>query len=367
MMMPKILLGKIYVKFDDPKAGNDYKDRRLRGELKECVPISATSKSFPFTKGKTTITAQRKQFPAILGHAITVHKSQGSTLEYMKGDLDRTTGKQSQTGKEYKVPICQGQLYTLLSRAKSRDKLQLLKFEPGHIKVNVPALEEMDRMREESVFSWQHPLMEMNGSKMCLFNIVSWNAHIEHFLTDKVYSKCCSLFCLTETHVNDGCLNHMEKYEEDWTDIHKRTDHGLAICYNASKVAIIQEFQTTNVLEILPVLIEIENERVLLLLVYRKPGPVGNFINDLIDELSQLPTEYRILIVGDFNLDQMLSENVEKINPLITRFKLHQRSQYSTHIHGGILDLVFDNSNCCELVSWIPSPYSDHFLLLIQI
>ena len=46
----KPLLGKIYVKFDDPKAGNDYKDRRLCGELKECVPISATSKRFPFTK-----------------------------------------------------------------------------------------------------------------------------------------------------------------------------------------------------------------------------------------------------------------------------------------------------------------------------
>ena len=83
------------MKFDDPKAGNSFKNRRLCGELKECVPISATSKSFPFTKGKTTITAQRKQFPVILGHAITVHKSQGSTLEYMKGDLDRRTEKKS--------------------------------------------------------------------------------------------------------------------------------------------------------------------------------------------------------------------------------------------------------------------------------
>ena len=85
----------------------------------------------------------------------------------------------------------------------------------------------------------------------------------------------------------------------------------------------------------------------------------------MINELSQLPTIYRTLIVGDFNLDQMLCENIEKINPLMTQFNLNKCSKYSTHVHGGILDLVFD-SKSSELVSWIPSPYSDHFVLLYQ-
>ena len=109
------------------------------------------------------INVQRKQYPGILGHAITVHKSQGSTLEYMKGDLDRTTQNKSAYKKKsaYKIPICQGQLYTLLSRAKCRDKVQLLNFEPDHIKVNKPALEEMNRMRNDSIFPWEHPLMKM--------------------------------------------------------------------------------------------------------------------------------------------------------------------------------------------------------------
>ena len=61
------------------------KDRRLRNELKECVPLTA----------KFTAIAERKQFSLILGHAITVHKSQGSTLNYMKGDLSRSTGKKN--------------------------------------------------------------------------------------------------------------------------------------------------------------------------------------------------------------------------------------------------------------------------------
>ena len=37
----KPLCGTIYVKFDDPKAGNSLKDRRLCGELKACVPITS--------------------------------------------------------------------------------------------------------------------------------------------------------------------------------------------------------------------------------------------------------------------------------------------------------------------------------------
>ena len=68
------------MKFDDPKAGNSLKDRRLCGELKECLPITARAKMFPLKKGKSTVIAERKQFLLILGHKIIVRKSQGSTL-----------------------------------------------------------------------------------------------------------------------------------------------------------------------------------------------------------------------------------------------------------------------------------------------
>ena len=64
----------IYLKFYDPKTCNSLKDRRPCGELKECVPVTAWAKSFPLRKGKSTIIAEGKQFPLILGHAITVYK-----------------------------------------------------------------------------------------------------------------------------------------------------------------------------------------------------------------------------------------------------------------------------------------------------
>ena len=365
-MRSKPLCSTIYVKFDDPIAGNSLKDRRLRNELKECVPITAITKKFPLTKGKSTVVAERKQFPLILGHAITIHKSQGSTLDYMKGDINRSTGKKTKTGKEYQQPVSQGQFYTLLSRAKSRDKVLLLNFEPEHIKVNRPALEEMERMREESLFLWKHPLIEFNGNSICLFNIRSWDAHLEHFLSEKVYSTYPSLLCFTETNINDSPAKHIDQTQDNWKDIHKSTQHGLALCYKVDKVNIIEVIQIPSVLEILPVVLEIEKETILLVIVYRMPGSLGTFIDDFILMLNELPTQHRMLIVGDFNLDQMLPENIAKIDPLIQNFNLSQRSQYSTHIHGGILDLVFDTSNSSP-VSSLPSPYSDHFVLFFKI
>ena len=66
---------------------------------------------------------------------MTVHKSQGSTLTYMQCDLNRSTGKKVATGSNCQQPVSQGQFYTLLSCAKSCDKVLLLNFEPEHIKV----------------------------------------------------------------------------------------------------------------------------------------------------------------------------------------------------------------------------------------
>ena len=59
--------------------------------------------------------------------------------------------------------------------------------------------------------------------------------------------------------------------------------------------------------------------------------------------VNELPTQHRILIVGNFNLDQMLLKNVAKIASLIQNCNLSQCLQYSTHTHEGILDPVFDS------------------------
>ena len=100
--------------------------------------------------------------------------------------------------------------------------------------------------------------------------------------------------------------------------------------------------------------------------MYCIPGPLGAFIDDFILLINERPTQHRIFIVCDFSFDQMLLDNIAKANPLIQNFNLSQRLQYSTDIHGGSVDPVFDISNSNAVFS-LPSPYSDHFLLFFEI
>ena len=75
----------------------------------------------------------------------------------------------------------------------------------------------------------------------------SWNSHFEHFLSDKMYSTFSSLFCFTETNINDSPAKHIDEILDDWKDIHKNTQHGLALCHNVSKINII------DAIEMLPI------------------------------------------------------------------------------------------------------------------
>ena len=73
-----------------------------------------------------------------------------------------------------------------------------------------------------------------------------------------------------------------------------------------SKVNIIDVIEIRIVLEVLQIGFEIEKETFLLVIVYLMPGPLGSFIDDFILLINKLLTQHRMLIVGDFNLDQML-------------------------------------------------------------
>ena len=85
---------------------------------------------------------------------------------------------------------------------------------------------------------------------MCLFHISSWNDHLEHFFSDKIYPTYSSLFCFTETNINDRPSKPINKILDDWKGINKKKQHGLALCYNMSKVNIIEVIDTPSALEV---------------------------------------------------------------------------------------------------------------------
>ena len=131
------------MKFDDPVAGNSMKT--YGGELKELVPITAVTMVFPYSYNNRTVIDEQRQYPLVLAYVITIHRSQGSTLDYTIGDLDCTTDKGP-----CPAVINKGQFYTLLLRIKSLDKVRLLNFGLSHLCCNEHALAEMERMKNKS-------------------------------------------------------------------------------------------------------------------------------------------------------------------------------------------------------------------------
>jgi hypothetical protein len=74
--------------------------------------------TFPLgINGNRTATFQRKQFPRTLSFGNKIHKSQGSTFEYIEANFDRNSrGKNP-------VPVFPGQAYTAMSRATKAEGL----------------------------------------------------------------------------------------------------------------------------------------------------------------------------------------------------------------------------------------------------
>ncbi|ETW77510.1 hypothetical protein HETIRDRAFT_247956, partial [Heterobasidion irregulare TC 32-1] len=74
-----------------------------------------------------TVLARRVQVPLILAWAISIHKSQGQTIQRVKVDLGRVFEK--------------GQSYVALSRAASMEGLQVLRFDPNKVVAHPKVIE----------------------------------------------------------------------------------------------------------------------------------------------------------------------------------------------------------------------------------
>ena len=115
---------------------------------------------------------------------------QGATLDHVTGDLNDST---KHPKKKISKFFLKGIVYTLLSRVRTRDTIRIQNFHEDLIVHNEEAVVEMERMRKESSFEFEHPLEKVQGNKICLNNIRGWNAHIAHFLSEKLL---VAVFCV---------------------------------------------------------------------------------------------------------------------------------------------------------------------------
>ena len=62
------------------------------GVFKQCVPITVQTNTFALAK-KDKVRVERKQLLLVAAHALTVHKAQGSTMEYMNFEDEKAGNK----------------------------------------------------------------------------------------------------------------------------------------------------------------------------------------------------------------------------------------------------------------------------------
>ena len=173
------------------------------------------------------------------------------------------------------------------------------------------------------------------------------------------------MFCFTETHLRcDPVVKIDALTDNNWSNIFKHTEHGLAFCYKNKTVEFIEQLENIGKIEIMSNLVEYEGNRVIIVIVYR-PDKYSEqeFMDDLKEEIEALPSQYRKIIVGDFNFDLRLENKELYINDYCHRLNLKQKVNYTTHIKGGILDLIMDGRDSNGFADWMPTPFSDHFII----
>ena len=367
------LNGVIYVQFDKEEAGNKRKQRHLPGQLSQCVPIVAETKDIDLRRDKrdktSCISLTRKQYPLQVAYALTIHKSQGSQFDHIVLDFNRAN---PETGREMSS-VPNGSAYTGLSRATTSEGIVVKNFSPNCIRVSEEIKKEYHRLRNEKLFTWEHPTHQLDGCIISFLNIVKWDKHIEHFLSDPVHLERCCIFSFVETNITsdpaDNTTSTRNSVVPSWVSVFKHTRHGICLMYNQHRVQLLHTYDTSQSLELLACRMKYEEEEFITVILYRPPDTIGTFMADLTNEISRLPTDKRIIILGDFNLDLMKDSNKVRFEQFSQQFspEFHQISRYSTHRDGSILDLCFDNDYTIDyekdIVKWLPTPFSDHFIL----
>ena len=87
-------------------------------------------------------------------------------------------------------------------------------------------------------------------------------------------------------------------------------------------------YETTNGIKLLPVLFKVDND----CSVVYCTGPLETFIDTLLEELNFLPSQYRTIVPGDLNLNQLLEGNINLLQPILTEFNQHQHSTYTVQM-----------------------------------
>ena len=186
-------ISKIYIRFDDSKAGLKRMKSDAFGEQHLWVSIEKTEADIKIKSSKTSSPViKRTQYLLMLAWTYTVHKVQGLSLAKIVVIFQLLKQRQ----------FNYGQIYVALSRVTTLDNLYILRpFTEDSIRANPLALVEYSMMRTESILSVE--IVEDTNQEsliVTLLNVRSLNKHETDLALDQRLTKSdIDITCLTET------------------------------------------------------------------------------------------------------------------------------------------------------------------------
>ena len=199
------------------------------------------------------------------------------------------------------------------------------------------------------------------------FNIRSFHKNSDEFYgyIDQLVSKP-DIYCLTETWFsNENCAD-VSNYEAFHTYRDQRTGGGISLFVKSNyKSVVLSELSyVTNVLEVCTIKVNIQNNTVFIVGVYRPPNTsVGQFELELGNVLTRLAGK-QIIIAGDLNI-YILNPNNQELNCMNSLVSNSFRSfinlpTRSTDRTASCIDHIWGNVNNVLLSGVIEAHITDH-------
>jgi hypothetical protein len=255
-----------------------------------------------------------------------------------------------------------GQIYTMLSRAKSMKGLKLCSFHEQKIKVNATALQEMERLKKNNQLQTEtfHKNIHALPSLVVVtyLNIRSLKQYYPDLAADMM-SEFSGFLCFSETNVS--------RYHTfpicDMKVISCSNKHHGTVIYSSYSDAEEVSFECSH-LEVAATMYK----GLLLAAIYTPPSSsfsdVSGDLKLLLNQVQCLSSQgliSKVAVVGDFN---MSFQQMTSLQPVVESYGLSQVVSEPTHQLGSILDLLFTNIIDYNLAN-IPVWFSDHHAIIL--
>ena len=186
------IVDEVYVKFQDPQIGRKVMMSNQFTRANCVVSIEKCEADIPIIKGSVSLCIKLIQFSLALSRASTIHKVQ--LLSLNKSTVSFGLQKQKY--------FCPGQMYAALSIVTDYDKLFCKgELNTSSTRVNISALEEYERLRQNSIFDTIEGIaIPKDATTLLLVNVRLLLNHALGIVSGNIFINR-DMLCFTETQI----------------------------------------------------------------------------------------------------------------------------------------------------------------------